>query len=149
MKKLYLLRHAKSNWDSPALRDYDRPLNVRGRSQAEAMGRFFQANAFKIDGILCSGALRARQTLALLLEFYTYRGQIEYRDEIYASSASFLKNLVRQAKLDSLLLVGHNPEISMLAGDLAGQVLVMPTCQLAVINMEKRTLEIFTRPEIP
>ncbi|MGI6325459.1 MAG: SixA phosphatase family protein [Saccharofermentanales bacterium] len=148
MKKLYLLRHAKSGWDNSVLRDYDRPLDVLGRSQAKAMGRFFQENAFKIDGMLCSGALRARQTLELLLALYAYLGKIEYRDEIYASSTSILKNLILEAELDHLLLVGHNPEISMLAGDLTGQALVMSTCQLAVIDMEKGRLEIFTRPEI-
>jgi len=148
MKKLYLLRHAKSSWDNPALRDYDRPLNTRGRKQARAMGRFFQENAFAIDGILCSGALRTRQTLDLILESYDYRGEIAYRDEIYASSVSTLKNLIRQANVDSLLLIGHNPELESLASDLTDRDLIMPTCQLAVIDMEEGSLELFTRPEI-
>lgn len=147
MKKLYLLRHAKSSWSSPALRDYDRPLNNRGRRQAKAMGKFFQKNAFEIDAIFCSGAQRTRETLDLLLESYDYRGEIEYRDEIYAASVSTLKNLIRQVNFDSLLLVGHNPEIEALAEDLTGQILIMPTCMLAVINMEEGELEIFTRPE--
>jgi len=81
MKKLYLLRHAMSRRGIRLLSDYDRPLNDRGRSQAEAMGRYFQENAFEIDKILCSGALRTRQTLDLLLEAYDYQGKIEYKDE--------------------------------------------------------------------
>ncbi len=147
MKKLYLLRHAKSSWDDPHCRDYDRSLNARGRRQARAMGKFFQEKAFKIDGILCSGALRTRETLELLLESYHFRGEIEYRDEIYASSLSGLKELIRQSKWDSLLLIGHNPEIESLAGDLTGHTLTMPTCQLAVIDMVDGRLELFTRPE--
>lgn len=147
MKKLYLLRHAKSSWSNPALRDYDRPLNDRGRRQARAMGEFFQENAFEIDGIFCSGAQRTRETLDLLLESYDYRGEIEYKDEIYAASVSTLKDLIRQADFDSLLMIGHNPEIEALAEDLTGEVLIMPTCMLAVINMEEGKLEIFTRPE--
>ncbi len=147
MKKVYLLRHAKSSWDNPALKDYDRPLNKRGKRQARAMGRFFQEQAFGIDLILCSGALRTRQTLDLILESYDYRGEIVYRDELYASSVSILHNLVRQEKADSILLIGHNPEMETLAGVLAGQVLIMPTCQLAVIDMENGSLELFTRPE--
>lgn len=141
MKKLYLLRHAKSSRDNPGLRDYDRPLNTRGRVQAAATGRFFQENAFELDGILCSGALRARQTLEHLLEFYDYNGKIEYRDEIYASSPSVLKDLIRESNSDSLLLVGHNPEIEILAGELTGQFITMSTCQLAVIDMENGRLE--------
>lgn len=147
MKKLYLLRHAKSSWDDPDLRDYDRPLNARGRRQAKAMGRYFQESAFEIDGILCSGALRTRQTLDLLLESYAYQGEIEYRDEIYASSATVLKDIISQVNLGSLLLIGHNPEIETLAGDLIGRALTMPTCQLAVIDMEEERLEIFTGKE--
>ncbi|MDI9469362.1 MAG: histidine phosphatase family protein [Bacillota bacterium] len=147
MKKLYLLRHAKSSWDNPLLSDYDRPLNSRGRRQARAMGRFFREQAFEIDGILCSSALRTRQTLDLLLESYAYKGDIAYRDEIYASSVSILINLIQQTELNSLLLIGHNPEIESLAANLSGQVLIMPTCQLAVIDMENGNLELFTRPE--
>ncbi|NLZ91797.1 MAG: histidine phosphatase family protein [Clostridiales bacterium] len=147
MKKLYLLRHAKSSWSNPALRDYDRPLNDRGRRQARAMGEFFQENAFEIDGIFCSGAQRTRETLDLLLESYDYRGEIEYKDEIYAASVSTLKDLIRQVNFDSLLLIGHNPEIEALAEDLTGQLLIMPTCMLAVIDMEEGKFEIFTRPE--
>ncbi|NLL91072.1 MAG: histidine phosphatase family protein [Ruminococcaceae bacterium] len=149
MKKLYLLRHAKSSWDNPMLRDYDRPLNARGKRQANAMGRFFQEKAFKIDGIICSGAARTRQTLDLILEFYDYRGEIEYSDEIYASTVSVLKEIVLHAKYDSLLLIGHNPEIEALAGCLTDLDLIMPTCQLAVIDIKKRNLEIFIRPENP
>jgi len=129
------------------LSDYDRPLNDRGRSQAEAMGRYFQENAFEIDKILCSGALRTRQTLDLLLESFDYRGKIEYKDEIYASSVLTLKMLIRQAGADSLLLIGHNPAIETLAGDLTGEDLMMAPCRLAVIDMQKGRLEVFTGSE--
>ena len=111
------------------------------------MGRFFQEQAFKIDRIFCSGALRTRETLDLLLEFYDYRGEIEYRDEVYAASVYILKDIIREASVHSLLLVGHNPEIEILASDLTSQHLIMPTCQLAVIDMEEGRLELFTRPE--
>lgn len=147
MKKLYLLRHAMSRRGIRLLSDYDRPLNDRGRSQAEAMGRYFQENAFEIDKILCSGALRTRQTLDLLLEAYDYRGKIEYKDEIYTSSVLTLKMLIRQAGADSLLLIGHNPAIETLAGDLTGEDLMMAPCRLAVIDMQKGRLEIFTGSE--
>jgi phosphohistidine phosphatase len=147
MKKLYLLRHAMSRRGICLLSDYDRPLNDRGRSQAEAMGRYFQENAFEIDKILCSGALRTRQTLDLLLESFDYRGKIEYTDEIYASSVLTLKMLIRQAGADSLLLIGHNPAIEILAGDLTGEDLMMAPCRLAVIDMQKGRLEVFTGSE--
>lgn len=147
MKKLYLLRHAKSSWDHFGIIDYDRPLNDRGQRQAEAMGQFFQANNFQIDLILCSGALRTRETLELLLDHYDYQGEIEYQDEIYASSPSILEDLIDQADVETLLLIGHNPEIELLASSLSGEHLTMKTCQLAVIDMEQGRLELFTQPE--
>lgn len=147
MKKLYLLRHAKSSWDNPDLSDYDRPLNARGRRQAKAMGFYFQENAFEIDKILCSGAVRTRETLDLLLDSYDHKGEIEYKDEIYASSVFGLKYLINKEEVDSLLLIGHNPEIEGLVSNLIGQFVIMPTCQLAVIDMEKGSLELFIRPD--
>ena len=116
-------------------------------SDKPRLGQFFQKNAFEIDGILCSGAQRTRETLDLILESYEYRGAIEYKDEIYATSVSALKKIIRQVNFDSLLLIGHNPEIEALAEDLTGEFLIMPTCMLAVIDMEQGKLEIFTRPE--
>ncbi|NLI62053.1 MAG: histidine phosphatase family protein [Methanosarcinaceae archaeon] len=147
VKKLYLLRHAKSSWEDPFLRDYDRPLNKRGRRQAKAMGKYFQEKGFDIDLILCSGALRTRQTLEILLEYYDYEEEIEFRDEIYAASVSALKNLILEANVNSLLVIGHNPELNMLADDLTGEFLTMPTCQLAVIDMKSGNLDIFIRPD--
>jgi phosphohistidine phosphatase SixA len=109
----------------------------------------FRRGQVQIDGILCSGALRTRQTLGHLLESYSFRGKIEYKDEIYASSVSILNDLIRKVNLDSLLLIGHNPEIETLACVLTGQTLTMSTCRLAVINMENGSLEIFFRPKSP
>lgn len=146
MKKLYLLRHAKSSWADAGLRDYDRPLNERGRREAEAMGGFFQEQSFKIDRILCSGALRTRQTLELLLRSYDYGGEIEYMDDIYASSPAILKGIIRRQDCESLLLVGHNPELEELVFELSRQSFEMRTCHLAVIDMEDGRLEIFVGP---
>ena len=81
------------------------------------------------------------------MDAYDYQGEIDYQDEIYASSPSILKELIRRADADALLLIGHNPEIESLAGSLTGKHLTMPTCQLAVIDMEQGKLELFTRPE--
>lgn len=110
------------------------------------MGAFFQENAFKIDRILCSGALRTRQTLELLLNSYDYGGEIEYMDEIYASSPAILKGIVRRQDCESLLLIGHNPELEELVFELSRQSFAMRTCHLAVIDMEDGRLEMFVGP---
>ena len=68
MKTLLLLRHAKSAWSDPRLADHDRPLNARGERAAKAMADHFAQQAPRPDLILCSTALRTRQTLAPLLK---------------------------------------------------------------------------------
>ena len=64
MKTLTLLRHAKSNWDDPAMRDFDRPLNRRGRAAARAMGREIRALKLGFDAVVASPAVRVVETLA-------------------------------------------------------------------------------------
>lgn len=82
MKVLSLLRHAKSGWDDPALADFDRPLNARGREAARAMGRAMRALGLGYDRILASPAARVTGTIDELGESY---GPIQpvYDERIY------------------------------------------------------------------
>ena len=66
MKLLTLLRHAKSDWGDPGLADFDRPLNERGRSDAPRMGKWMAVSGFVPDTVLCSTAVRTRETWALV-----------------------------------------------------------------------------------
>ncbi|MGP4854847.1 SixA phosphatase family protein, partial [Klebsiella pneumoniae] len=63
MKTLTLLRHAKSGWDDPVARDFDRPLNAKGRRAAEVMGRHMRDAGFAFDHIVASHAIRVGETL--------------------------------------------------------------------------------------
>ena len=67
MKTLFLLRHAKSSWSEPGLADFNRPLNERGRRAAPLIARYLAHCDLLPDLILCSAALRTRETLALML----------------------------------------------------------------------------------
>ncbi|MFY8201813.1 MAG: SixA phosphatase family protein, partial [Pirellula staleyi] len=67
-KKLFLMRHAKSDWADASLSDKDRPLNARGRASATLMAQWMQSHQSVPDVVLCSTALRTRQTLELLTE---------------------------------------------------------------------------------
>ncbi len=66
MKRLLLLRHAKSSWHDPSLADFDRPLNQRGRAAARMMGDYLVRKGLLPDLVLCSAAQRARETLAFI-----------------------------------------------------------------------------------
>ena len=118
-KHLALLRHAKSSWSNPDLRDHDRVLTPRGRRAAARMGAYIQEKGLVPDVVLCSSAVRACQTLDLLgLPADT---EVLVEDELYGASASDLIGRIRglDDATRSVLLIGHNPGIQDAAISLA------------------------------
>jgi phosphohistidine phosphatase len=117
MKTLTLLRHAKSGWEAPALRDFDRPLNARGRKAARAMGRELRRLGLGFDRILASPARRVMETLTELAQGYGAAVATDTEAGLYLASAEVLLERVRAASdsLDRLLIVGHNPGLEQLA----------------------------------
>jgi phosphohistidine phosphatase len=121
-RTLYLLRHAKSDWDDPALADIDRPLAPRGRKAARAMARYLKNSGIRPELILCSPARRARQTLELLTEAWPVFPNVSFAPWLYAASASKLLAKLRELPHEaaSVMLIGHNPGLEDLATTLAG-----------------------------
>ncbi len=111
MKRLSLLRHAKSSWDDPVERDFDRPLNGRGRRAARRMGQWLDDQGLAFDRCLASPALRVRQTLEEVEATLGRRLEAEWDQRIYMASAAALFDLVREtdAAVAHLLVAGHNP----------------------------------------
>jgi phosphohistidine phosphatase len=120
MRRLYVLRHAKSSWDDPALSDHDRPLAPRGRKAAKAIARHLRAEGIEPELVLCSTARRARETWERI-EPSLAGTPVRYEPELYGASATTLLERVRGVPDDvaSVLLVGHNPAIEQLARSLA------------------------------
>jgi phosphohistidine phosphatase len=120
MKRVWLLRHAKSSWDDPELADPERPLAPRGRKAARRVARWISDNHVRPELVLCSNALRARATLDLVLVALG-RPEVEIDDSLYrASAADLLERLhALPAEVASALVVGHNPTLHELAGVLA------------------------------
>lgn len=117
MLTLTLLRHAKSSWGDPHQTDADRPLNARGRAAAPLIGAFAAAHGLVPDRILCSTAVRTRQTAALVLPCLPGPPPIDFLDELYLADPATLLRLVRNAApgVRHLLLIGHNPGLHDLA----------------------------------
>jgi len=111
MKRLTLLRHAKSGWDDPVARDFDRPLNAKGRRAARVMGRWLRENGFIFDHILASPALRVVETLDEAWEGYGRTYHPQYDKRIYLASAAALLDVVQEVPdhHDHVMLCGHNP----------------------------------------
>ncbi len=111
MKSLSLLRHAKSSWDDPVERDFDRPLNGRGRRAAQRMGQYLRDEGLTFDAALASPALRIRQTIEGLDAGTGQRLAAQFDKRIYMASAANLFALVQETEdaIGHLLLIGHNP----------------------------------------
>ena len=119
------MRHAKSSWDDPDLSDFDRPLNHRGKEDAPKMGERLADMGIHPDLIVASPAKRARKTAKIVAEKLGYDGDgIVWEDRIYEASPQTLLYLVCQLPADAkrVMIVGHNPGLTMLAnilGDIA------------------------------
>jgi phosphohistidine phosphatase len=138
---LYLLRHAKSSWDDPALPDRDRPLAPRGRKAAKRLGDHLRERRIEPDLVLCSPARRTRETLARLR--LPPRVQVEFEEGLYAAEADVLLARVRALGDDAsaVLLVAHNPGLQALAIELVGDdgapfAEKLPTGALVVLEVE-------------
>ena len=119
MRRLILMRHAKSDW-SHGNSDHDRPLNPRGRGAAEALGNWLRTEGLLPDAVLCSTAARTRETCALLN--LPESCAVEHLRQLYlAEPDEIIATLRQRASGDTLLLVAHNPGIAAAAALLLQQ----------------------------
>jgi phosphohistidine phosphatase len=120
---LYLLRHAKSSWDDDALEDRDRPLAPRGRRASALIAEHLRGDHVSPALVLCSSALRTRETLAALLPALEGEVEIRIEDGLYGAGVDALIARLKDVPdaLPSVLLIGHNPSIHELALTLAGR----------------------------
>jgi len=121
MKTLILMRHAKSSWATPGQGDYDRPLNKRGEAAAPVMARWLTDRGLVPDTVLCSSALRTRQTVERMqIAVPEFPEPVLVRGLYHATPEAILA-AVRQvpAGAETVLVVGHEPGISAAAGRLS------------------------------
>lgn len=144
MRRVYLLRHAKSSWTDLSLADRDRPLARRGRRAAKAVARHLEAERIRPDLVLCSSARRTRETLERIEGAFGDRVEARLDEAIYgASESKLLERLTAlPQEVGSVMLIGHNPgleELALaLASDGAGLARLRekyPTAALATIDL--------------
>ncbi len=134
MKTLSILRHAKSSWSDLALPDFERPLAPRGWKAAPLMGRHMRSIGLSPDKVLCSTAVRTRETANLALAEVGARDlPIVYDAAIYEASAPALMERLRrlEPEIDHLLMIGHNPGLQDLILSLTGERLEGPYATIA------------------
>ena len=120
MGRLFLLRHAKAEWAEPGQRDYDRALADSGIADARAIGRAMAERGLEPDRIICSGAVRARQTLDAVIEGGGMNIPTQFDENLYATDApGYLEVAAASGETGDLMLVGHNPMLEDVAIALA------------------------------
>jgi phosphohistidine phosphatase len=120
MHRLLLLRHAKSSWDDPSLADRDRPLAPRGHRAAERMADHLRSDVPHPDLVLCSPALRTRETLDRMSKAFV-DAEVIVDDELYGAGEDVLLEQIRTVddRFETVAVIGHNPGIHDLAIALA------------------------------
>jgi phosphohistidine phosphatase len=120
-KKLIILRHAKSGWDDPVARDFDRPLNARGEKAAQMMGLWMARNQITPDHVIASPAVRVVETIDKVAAGFGARIEVKWERRIYLASSATLMDVLREVddRYQTVLIVGHNPGLEDLVLDLA------------------------------
>jgi phosphohistidine phosphatase len=160
-KHILLLRHAKSSWKDPGLADHDRPLAGRGRRAANLMARYLRQHRITPSLVLCSSALRTRQTLERIAasdgpvaKSPVAKSRVQIDPGLYLASGEDLLGRLRKVgeRTASVMLIGHNPGLEDLAGRLAAGAIAQvgegtdlgrlaakfPTGALAVLELRGR-----------
>ena len=119
MKRLILIRHAKSSWSEPFGADHDRPLNDRGQEACPRIGGWLRDKGYVPDHILCSTAARCVETCERISKVANWTTEPEYSKAIYHAGIVQLIGLIQKVDGDVLAVFGHNPGIGALAEDLS------------------------------
>ena len=139
MRRLFLIRHAKSDWGAPGLEDIQRPLNDRGKSDAILMGEKLKEKFSVPDVVISSPAKRAINTVQRIIDIIGFKGNVSIVDSLYEfevpayyKAAEKLPDSAR-----TVFLFGHNTVISEFAKELLGEFIgVIPTCAVVVVDLE-------------
>lgn len=136
MKTVYFIRHAKSSWDNPGLRDFDRPLNKRGLRDAPFMATVLKNKEIEIDRIITSPANRAKTTAGYFARALEVAELLE--DEvIYEAYTDEVLDLVKSQPdhLKHIMVFGHNPTFTSIANLFSTTYIAnLPTCGIVRIE---------------
>lgn len=159
MKRLLLIRHAKSSWKFPELEDHDRPLNGRGERDRWRMAEYLKDQNEGLQLIRSSSAVRAAKLANTLAELLGV--PVEQSNELYTFGARTLCEVIKEtaADIDRLAVIGHNPAITDLSERLTGAMISnVPTSGIVAINCgcdcwqdlapEVCELDFFTAPKL-
>ncbi len=151
MKILTIVRHAKSSWKDPGLRDKDRPLNKRGKRDAPEMGRRINEHGIRPSLIISSPAKRAWSTAKLVADEISYPREFLQKDDgLYLSSVDRILDVIvaQDNGFNSLMLIGHNPGFTDFANFLVpGLTHNLPTAGVVSVEIDQDDWNLYERPK--
>ncbi len=140
MKTLYLVRHAKSSWEDYSKEDYQRELLLKGVKRTEKVARYLKDKEVYPDVIISSHAVRAFETARILAETLGYPlNKILLDESMYFSGADAMYNILSGVDdtKNSVMLVGHNPDMTGFANQFLEQKLdYMPTSAVVAVKFQ-------------
>lgn len=147
MKSLLIIRHAKSSWDTTTGKDFDRPLNDRGKRDAPEMANRLIERKITIDAFVSSTAKRAKKTAQLFAQqFQRSKEEIILLPELYEVTVAGLYKVATGLpdKCNSVAIFSHNPGVTEFVNTLTGtRIDDMPTCGIFAINIHSDTWKNF------
>jgi len=140
MKRVFIIRHAKSSWEEPNLKDFDRKLSKRGKKDIKLIAKWLKDEGYKPDLIISSPAKRAKKTLEKIVKILDIdKSKILFNKKIYEASREDLLKILEKIddKYDNIFLIGHNPALNELAEFLTNSVIFnIPTSGVFCIEFD-------------
>tara|TARA_B100000427_G_scaffold284504_1_gene257407 strand:+ start:108 stop:593 length:486 start_codon:yes stop_codon:yes gene_type:complete len=139
MKRLILLRHAKSSWSQPVLSDHERHLNQQGIGEAELIGAYINKHYSCPEYIVSSTAKRTLETIQIIAKQINYTNTIEQDPKIYGGQIPDILSIINNInnKYNSTILVGHNPTTTNIINHITNaKIDHVPTCGIAIIDFK-------------
>lgn len=139
MKKLILIRHAKSDWSNPLSEDFLRPLNKRGKKNAPLMAKVLKEKNIRPDLIISSPSIRTKQTLEYFIKELNYNDEVRFEESIYEAPYENLLKVIKDIPNihKTVFLMGHNPGLCDLTNFLVDKSFEnIPTCGVVEIDFD-------------
>lgn len=139
-RQLVLIRHTKSSWSDLSLSDFDRPLKKDRVGDAEKMGKVLRDLGLQAEHIICSTALRTRQTGEYFYDKLNYdAASVQFEQRIYECAPEDIYEVIRETEPDvaCLVIIGHNPSLTYFANYYsANNIIEMPTTGVAWLEFD-------------
>jgi phosphohistidine phosphatase len=138
MKKLLIMRHAKSSWKEADVADHERPLKKRGMKDAATIGKILKNKELTPNKMISSSAVRAADTAAIVADKSGYKKEIEFTDKLYMAESGAILELIHSQpdSIKVLMVIGHNPGMEALVQVLSREVESLSTASVAYFQAD-------------